>query len=171
MLEVHSHTQPIPVGFGRRITLQILKRAKQSRVRIEPGFRLLSLPAIARLQGLDLCWDEFERITLSRAIGRAKKAGLLDDDEEQDLISFKDTVRNPYNHYNIRKITSAVVAGKVKLMKLETGEVEEKDVAAKDDPVIQAHAKPFVDQHNVFRVFEFADATVKLLFSRIEHLK
>ena len=116
-------------------------------------------------------WDQFESITLARAITRAKKAGLIDEEEETDLVSFKDTVRNPYNHYNIRKITSNVVAGKVKMMNLETGEVEEKDIAARDDPVIQAQAKPYVDAQFVDRVFVFADATVKLLFGRISHLR
>jgi hypothetical protein len=113
-------------------------------------------------------WDEFEEIPFGAAIGRAKKAGLINPTQVTDLERFKNIIRNPYNHYNIRKITSAVVWGKVQIVNLETGAVEEKTIEAKDDPVIQAQSKPFVDEEQVFRVFGFADAVTRALLVNVK---
>jgi hypothetical protein len=98
-------------------------------------------------------WDGFEQITFGRAIKRAAKTGLLNPSQIADLNRFKNVVRNPYNHYNIRKITSTVVWDKVQIVKLDTGDVEEQKILAKDDPVIQALSKPLVDQRDVLRIF------------------
>jgi hypothetical protein len=64
-------------------------------------------------------WDAFERLTLGAAINRASKAGLVTDVQVKHLTRFKDEVRNPYNHYNIKKITSAIVWEKVQIVNLD----------------------------------------------------
>jgi hypothetical protein len=64
-------------------------------------------------------WDAFERLTLGAAINRARKAGLVTDVQVKHLTRFKDEVRNPYNHYNIKKITSAIVWEKVQIVNLD----------------------------------------------------
>jgi hypothetical protein len=115
-------------------------------------------------------WDAFERITLAAAIKRASKAALITDIQVKQLTRFKDEVRNPYNHYNIKKITSAVVWEKVQVVNLETGAVEEKTIAAQDDPLIQAQAKPMVDQKRVFEIFTFADGVTRYLRSTMQRL-
>ena len=115
-------------------------------------------------------WDAFERITLTAAIKRAGKAGLLTDIQVKKLTRFKDEVRNPYNHYNIKKITSAVEWEKVQVVNLETGAMEEKTIAAEDDPLIQAQAKPVVDQKRVFEIFTFADGVTRYLLSTMQRL-
>lgn len=112
-------------------------------------------------------WDEFEGITFSPAIDRAKKAGLLTAQQVSDLRRFKNRVRNPYNHYNIRKITSELKWDHVKVLDLKTRTVEEKDIDVKDDPVLQAQAKPIVDAQTVLGHFTFADAVVKHLLGAI----
>lgn len=112
-------------------------------------------------------WDEFEEMELSSAINRGEKAGLLDSDMADRLHSFRVIIRNPYNHYNIKKITQDVVAEKVQHVDLKTGEVEEIDIAAKDSPVIQAQTKPIMDEDRVLGVFHFADEVVKYLLPRI----
>jgi hypothetical protein len=113
-------------------------------------------------------WDQFEQITFGPAIKRAAKAGLINPTQIDDLNRFKNVVRNPYNHYNIRKITASVVWDKVQVVKLDTGAVEEKRIAAKDDPIMQAHAKPLVDQRQVLRIFGFADAVTRALLALVE---
>ena len=113
-------------------------------------------------------WDEFEEMELSSAINRAKKAGLLDSKMAKRLHSFRVTIRNPYNHYNIKKITQNVVAEKVKHLDLKTGVMEEIDIAAKDSPMIQAQAKPIMDEYHILAVFNFADEVVKYLFPQIK---
>lgn len=112
-------------------------------------------------------WDEFERITFGPAIKRAKAAGLLTDQWTNDLQRFKELVRNPYSHYYIRKITSGGVWDKVKVVNLATASFEEKTIAVKDDPVLQAQAKPIVDSMHVYKVFGFADGVVKYLLAAI----
>lgn len=108
-------------------------------------------------------WDKFENMELSSAINRAKKVGILDSKMAKKLHSFRVTIRNPYNHYNIKKITENVVAEKVKQVDVNTGEVIEMDIEAKDSPMIQSQAKPFMDEYHVMAVFYFADEVVKYL--------
>ena len=113
-------------------------------------------------------WDEFEGIEFGDAIGRAKGAGLVRSQMARQLQSFREDIRNPYSHYNIRKITKDVIAGRVKKLDLATGQIEEVDIPAKDSPMIQAQAKPWVDQQRVLDVFYFADQVVNFLISKLD---
>jgi hypothetical protein len=108
--------------------------------------------------------DEFERFALGSAIDRAAKAGLLTPDDTNKLRHFKDTYRNPYNHYNLKKITSTYYIEGVRVLNANTGDVEVRDIAAKDDPVIQAQVKPRADADKVLEVFVFADSVVKAVW-------
>ena len=113
-------------------------------------------------------WDQFENMGLSPAINRAERAGLLDAKMAKKLHSFRETIRNPYSHYNIKKITQNVVAKKMKQVDTDTGEIKELDIEAKDNPMIQTQAKPFMDEHHVMAVFHFADEVVKYLLPKIK---
>jgi len=112
-------------------------------------------------------WEDFEEITLDKAINRAAKIGLLNEKEVKKLKNFKNEVRNPYNHYNVKKITKSVIVRKVKILNVYNKKITEQDIAAKDDPVIQAQVKPFVDAKKVSSVFNFADQVVKEMFIRM----
>jgi hypothetical protein len=68
-------------------------------------------------------------------------------------------------------VWSYLVWEKVQVVMPDTGVVDEKTIAAKDNPVIQAQAKPFVDQSQVFRIFGFADAVTRALLAAIEPAK
>ncbi|MDD5006707.1 MAG: hypothetical protein PHS93_09785 [Candidatus Omnitrophica bacterium] len=119
-------------------------------------------------QAVDLIkLDEFENMELGPAINRAKSAGILDSKMAERLHSFREIIRNPYSHYNIKKITENIVAEKVKQVNMETGEIKEIDIAAKDSPMIQAQVKPFMDEYHVMTVFGFADEVVKYLLNKI----
>ena len=113
-------------------------------------------------------WDQFEKIEFGDAIRRASRAGLLRSKMAKQLQSFREDIRNPYSHYNIKKITEDVIAGRVKRINLETGEVEEIDIPAKESPMIQAQVKPWVDGQRVLAVFHFADGVVKYLIATLE---
>jgi hypothetical protein len=115
-------------------------------------------------------WDEFEEIEFGTAINRAKKNSLLPSKMAKKLHSFREDIRNPYSHYNIKKITQDVIAGKVKKINLVTGEIEEEDIPAKDSPMIQAQVKPWVDQQRVLDVFYFADMIVKFLIEKLDDI-
>jgi hypothetical protein len=113
-------------------------------------------------------WDQFENMELGPAINRAKRADILDTKMAKKLDSFRKTIRNPYSHYNIKKITYGVVAEKVKQVDTNTGAVTEVDMAAKDYPMIQAQLKPWVDEEKVLAVFTFADEVVKYLLNQTQ---
>ncbi len=110
-------------------------------------------------------WDRIENVELNPTIKEAKQLGVIDRETEKRLISFKNTIRNPYLHYNIKKITKNVAIRKVKRFDIKTREVKEVDLDAKDNPVVWGFAKRFVDREMVFQVFGFADNLVKYLFS------
>lgn len=109
-------------------------------------------------------WDRVEGIELGPTISEAKTENIIDDDMEKKLIIFKNTIRNPYLHYNIKKITKNVGANKVQKIDIGTGKVEELDLLAKDNPILWGFAKRFVDREMVFNVFNFTDNVVKYLF-------
>ncbi len=111
-------------------------------------------------------WDRVENMELGPAIGEVRKYNIIDEKMEEALINFKDTVRNPYLHYNIKKITKNVVAKKVKKVDINTQKVEELDLPAEDSPIMWGIAKRFVDRETVFKVFNFADNIVKHLFEK-----
>ena len=120
----------------------------------------------------EIKWDEFETIEFGTAINRAKRAGLLPSKMAKQLQSFREDIRNPYSHYNIKKITEDFIDGKVRRINLSSGEIEELDIPAKGNPMIQAQVKPWVDQQRVLGVFHFADTVVKYLILKLdEHLK
>jgi len=112
-------------------------------------------------------WDEFENLTFDSAIKRARNEGVITKDEVKKLQKFKKDVRDPYTHYNIKRITQNVTAKGVKRANILTGELETADIAAKDDLVIMAQAKPFVDSQMVLTVFRFANEIVGRLLERI----
>ena len=112
-------------------------------------------------------WDEFEDMDLSSATNRAKRAGILDSRMAKRINAFRKQIRNPYSHYNIQKISEHVIAEKVKVLNTETGEHEERDLAARDNPFIQTVVKPIVDKYHVLNVFHFADEVVKYLSVKI----
>lgn len=109
-------------------------------------------------------WDRIEGIEFGKTITEAKNDGVIDDEMEKALISFKNTIRNPYLHYNIKKITKNVAANKIQKIDIKTGKVEELDLLAKDNPIVWGFAKRFVDREMVFNVFTFVDRVVKYLF-------
>lgn len=109
-------------------------------------------------------WDRIENMELGPTITEAKSLGIINDKQKKALKSFKNTIRNPYLHYNIKKITKKVAANKVKKVNVITRKVEELDIPAEDNPVLWGFAKKFVDRETVFDVFTFANKIVKELF-------
>ena len=109
-------------------------------------------------------WDRLENMELGPTIVEAKKLGIIEDTQREALKSFKNTIRNPYLHYNIKRITKKVAANKVKKIDINTQEVQELDIPAEDNPVLWGFAKKFVDRETVFDAFTFSDKIVKELF-------
>jgi hypothetical protein len=109
-------------------------------------------------------WERVENIELGAVITEAKSSGIITGEIEKKLINFKNTVRNPYLHYNIKKLIKNVEVKKVKRVDTVTRKVEELDLIAEDNPITWVFAKKFVDKERVFNSFKFADSVVKYLF-------
>jgi len=116
-------------------------------------------------------WDELENLEFGRAIGRAAKNGLLSKLQKKQLAIFREEVRNPYLHYNIRRITAGLVLKGVERVRLETGESEIVDLAAHSDPTVQPGAKKFADAQQLIPVFRFVNGLVSDLWDKITHLQ
>lgn len=114
-------------------------------------------------------WSKYEDkgMTLHPAAERACALGLITAAERDELIRFKETIRNPYGHYNIGKITEGVVFGQVKVVDFESRTVELRDIPAKDSPVLQPRAKDHVDAADVWKVLWFADMVTRTLLERM----
>lgn len=106
-------------------------------------------------------WDFVETLDFGKSISKAKELRIIDENKANKLTRFKDDVRNPYNHYNLKKITRGFTAGKTKVVDIKTGKFEEKDLTAEENPQIWFVAKSFVDRKRVIEVFVFADSVVK----------
>lgn len=115
-------------------------------------------------------WNEFEKLDFGRAITRADKNRLLTKDARELLHDLRVRFRNPYNHYNIRKITSNYYQEAFTSLDIRENQVEVRDVAAKDNPIVQAAAKPLADADNVLPVYASADSVVKYLWNKIKDL-
>lgn len=111
-------------------------------------------------------WDGIENMELNEAIIEAKQLHILNVTWVKLLDSFRDDLRNPYLHYNIKKITKNVVAGKTKRIDVNTQQITEEDIIAEDNPIVWTLAKKFVDKEHVLKVFNFADTLIKYLYMK-----
>jgi hypothetical protein len=112
-------------------------------------------------------WERIENMELGLAIAEAKRLKIINKTWVELLEDFKDKLRNPYLHYNIKKITKDVVAGKTKKFDIATQKVTEEDVLAEDNPVVWTLAKKFVDRDYVLHAFGFADTLIKYLHMKL----
>lgn len=112
-------------------------------------------------------WSKIERMTFAPAVTQAHAVGLIDNDQRDILVEFKDTVRNPYSHHNIQKIVKGSVAERVQVMNMETGEVTEQRMDADKHLIIAAQVKPLVDEANVLRHFDLAHQVVCSVYGEL----
>lgn len=109
-------------------------------------------------------WDRVENMELGPVTTEARELNLIDDLWEDKLDNFRKDIRNPYLHYNIKRITKDVIAQDVKMVDINTLKVTKMDIPAEDNPITWVFAKKFVDKDLAFNAFLFADSLVKYLF-------
>lgn len=112
-------------------------------------------------------WEEFEGMTLVPTIFRAKKTGLISNEEEKQLREFAKELRNRYSHFNIQKITEGVVFDSVTERNIETGQTQIVELSASRTPTLQIIAKEKLDEMTVLNIFDFCDKVVGSLFARL----
>lgn len=110
-------------------------------------------------------WDRIEARELGKVIDEAAKLKLFEPDEIKRLKTFKDEVRNPYLHYNIKKITTGAVMPEVSGYNTKTKKIEKQyNLKAEENPFLWQLAKKHIDEDAVLNYFQFADSVVKKLF-------
>lgn len=113
--------------------------------------------------------EEIENMDLAKSISRAKgeRARILESKPAKEIDFFREKIRNPYIHYNIKEITKGTLVEGVKDFNLEAIQYEEKDILADDDVNIQFHVKPIIDEDNAIHIFKKADSVVKYLIRKL----
>lgn len=111
-------------------------------------------------------WDRVEKIEFDSAIKEAKELDILSGDNIVEFQNFKNQIRNPYLHYNIKKITRGVYLDKAKKVNMETREVEDVQLNTENDPILWPHAKKFVDKNNLKEVLNFTCYAIDLLLNK-----
>ncbi|MDB5161196.1 MAG: hypothetical protein JWO96_576 [Candidatus Saccharibacteria bacterium] len=110
-------------------------------------------------------WNRVEKKELGAIIAEAEKLKLFNEDGIKQLVQFKNNVRNPYLHYNIKEITKDVIMKEAFAYNAETNKVEKKyNLKAEDNPFLWELGKRKVDEETVLIAFRFADSVVRALF-------
>lgn len=110
-------------------------------------------------------WDRIEKLELGAVIGEAKKLELFEPADIEQLVIFKNTVRNPYLHYNIKKIIGDATMPQAKAYNIKTNKIETfYDLEAKDHPFLWQMSKERMDEASVMNCVRFADSIVRKLF-------
>jgi hypothetical protein len=114
-------------------------------------------------------WERFEEsLTLRPAINQARRVGLLDETQANQLHDFTKDFRNTYSHFNIQKITKGATLAGVKVKDINTGTITVRDLPASHSPALQILAKAKIDEAEVFNVFRFVDDVVNHLYAQVK---
>lgn len=112
-------------------------------------------------------WNRIEKIEFGTAIDESSKVGILSNKvTTKKFLDFKNNIRNPYLHYNIKKITKGVCLDKVKKLDIKTQKVEEVQLDTENDPILWPYAKKFVDKNRLKEVLNFTCYAVDLLLNK-----
>lgn len=110
-------------------------------------------------------WSRVEKKELGPIIAEAEKLGLFNEIGTGQLVRFKNTIRNPWLHYNIKEITKDVVMTEALAYNSVTKKMEKRyNLKAVENPFLWQLGKERVDEDTVFDAFTFADSVVKALF-------
>lgn len=101
-------------------------------------------------------WEELEKLDMDALIQQLFKHKIITKKEKFYLVNFSATLRNPYLHINILKLTEGIYINKLPKVDIEKGEVEEmRDVEAGKHPYLWFAAKKFFDRTQVQPVIDF----------------
>lgn len=101
-------------------------------------------------------WDEIEKINFQATIKGLRTLQIISKDEERYLNDFNLSVRNPYIHYNLKKLVENVITSELVNVKTTTAEKQIlKDVRIKDYPYLWFAGKKFLDKEQANRTLNF----------------
>ncbi|MBU2462626.1 MAG: hypothetical protein KKG02_11470 [Candidatus Edwardsbacteria bacterium] len=112
-------------------------------------------------------WDcTVEGTQLGGAIAQAKSLGIITEDEMVVLNKFKDEVRNPYSHYNIRKLVKDISFSGPRVDAIKET-VETVETVVGEDPAFFSIAKKWRDDKFIITIFYQTYNYTKILLFRL----
>ena len=112
-------------------------------------------------------WDDIVEGTLFEgAINKALGMQIISGTESEALKAFKNAVRNPYSHYNIRKLVKDVI---VPSQRMDVGKnaIETVENMAGEDPAFFHLAKKWIDDKSVAGIYRITYHNVRVLLTRL----
>ncbi len=94
-------------------------------------------------------WEDVELLNLGDCVKELKKKGVINKSESKRLVDFNENVRNPYLHYNIKRLLTieGVTITELPSINVKTGETTIlKDVSVPDMPQLCFSAKRVMDK-------------------------
>lgn len=113
-------------------------------------------------------WDHLEQIDFTKTVNDLVKRGVLSKKEKKELDAFNLNTRNPYIHYNIKKLVEDMRLGELTSVDIETGKVTVlKNVKPEDYPSLWFSAKRVRDKKAISSIVSFSMSWVnKMLGER-----
>lgn len=101
-------------------------------------------------------WEHIEQLDFTKVVNTLKNQKVISLEEKKELDKFNEETRNPYIHYNIKKLLKDVVATELPSINIETGEVViHRNVKATDYPHLWFSAKKVRDKQSVESIVNF----------------
>jgi hypothetical protein len=92
-------------------------------------------------------WDHIEMLDFTNAVSELYKKKIITKKEKNTLDEFNLNVRNPYIHYNIKKLVKDMVLSELPAVNVETGDVTiHRDVKPSNYPHLWFSAKRVLDK-------------------------
>ncbi len=111
-----------------------------------------------------------EGYTMHSAAERARKLGLIKEDLKNAIIEFKEVYRNPYMHYNLRKITKILKFTDITVLNIKKKTTEKIIGDPLIHPHLRIHAKQILDGEGVKEAFRFAVNVTTIVMNKIHDL-
>lgn len=111
-------------------------------------------------------WDLIEQLDMTNVISELFKKEILSKKDRKELDEFNSEVRNPYVHYNIKKLIKDMVLSELQSVNVETGEITtQKNVKPENYPPLWFSAKKVLDKKSAEIRVDFCVSWTNKLFS------
>jgi hypothetical protein len=112
-------------------------------------------------------WEDIEEIDFTRTINDLFSLKVITKKEKEELNDFNLYTRNPYIHYNIKKLVKDMVLQELSSVNIETGEVTKLiNVKPSDYPSLWFSAKKALDKKTIVIVTTFCIHWVNKILSK-----
>lgn len=101
-------------------------------------------------------WEEIEKLDFTASVKNLKNLGKITEPEKKELDKFNTEIRNPYIHYNLRKLVNGVFVEKMPMIDTATGEIKTlENVDVSKHQYLWFSGKKFRDKREVDGILQF----------------